>query len=87
MARSALVPIGLVVVTNAQRDALTPSDGQLVWNADRRQVEQYRLNAWKRLDDEAMQLIGELSVSLGQVRAALRFMGVEPDLFETDMQD
>jgi hypothetical protein len=77
-----LTPIGLVSVTNAQRDALTPSDGQLIWNADLRQVERFVFGRWKRLDDEAMQLIGALSVSLGQVRSALRYMGVEPDLFD-----
>lgn len=82
MARSVLVPISLAVVTGAQRNALTPADGQLIWNSDRHQVERYSLGSWDPLDDDAMQLIGGLAASLAQVKSALRFLGVEPDLFE-----
>jgi len=73
---SFLAPIGLTVVTGAQRDALTSADGQLVWNSDEERVERY---------DDVTQLIGALAVDIGRIRSALRFLGVEPDVFDPDM--
>lgn len=83
-----LAPLGLVVVTGDQRDALTAADGQLVWNSDEGQVERYGAGHWAALalDDDVEELIGGLAVSIGQLRSAIRFLGVEPDLFSPDEQ-
>lgn len=84
---SFLAPIGLTVVTGAQRDALTSADGQLVWNSDEERVERYGDGEWAALalDDDVTQLIGALAVDIGRIRSALRFLGVEPDVFDPDM--
>lgn len=83
-----LAPLGLVVVTSAARDALTATDGQLIWNSDNRQVERYGDLKWSALavDEDVMELIGALALSIGQIQSALRFLDVEPTLFDPDMQ-
>jgi hypothetical protein len=82
-----LAPTELVIVTGAERDALTASDGQLVWNSDEERVERYGDGRWSALalDDDVNALVGALALSIGRTRSALRFLGVEPDAFDPDM--
>jgi hypothetical protein len=89
LARQLLAPLGLGVMTGAQRDALgTPSDGWLIWNSDAERVERSRNGDWQALalDDDVNELVGLLALSLGRMRSALRYLDLEPELFDPDME-
>jgi hypothetical protein len=89
LARQLLAPLGLGVMTGAQRDALgTPTDGWLIWNSDAERVERSHDGDWQALalDDDVNELVGALALSLGQMRSALRFLDLEPSAFDPDMQ-
>jgi hypothetical protein len=79
-----LAPLGLPVVTTAERDALTPSDGWLVWNSDDLEVQAYRDGEWGIVNMEPgiAEVVGALAVDLAKIRAALRYLGVDSRLFD-----
>ena len=47
-------PFQMLNVTNVQRDALTPANGDMIYNTDDNKLQAYINGVWRRIDDSAI---------------------------------